>query len=143
MQKKIKVCFLCFVTFLVVVQACKHKDVAPRPAVNANDYIFNTSDSNWVYDNADSSYNLDHNITQITQDIVDNGSVEVFLKDSTGNWQALPFNIKNLQYMGDYQLGNVSVTAKNSKGTIPSNPSVQQFKVVVIPPPLTYTEDTP
>lgn len=126
-----------------LVQGCKSDDNAPLPNSKEKTYTFTTIDSNWVYDNTDSSYNLNYGINEITEDVISNSIVEVYLSDSLGNWMILPNSLGDFDYSADYQLGEVSIQTKFSNGTnIFNHPSVENFKVVTIPDLHISQEDT-
>jgi len=141
MYKLSYVLAIAFAAFLV--HGCKTKENAPIPT-NSNEltHAFTVIDSNWVYDNTDSSYNLNYGIAEITQDVINSSIVQVYLSDSVGNWMAFPYTLGDFEYSADYQLGEVFIQTKFSNGiNIANHPPVKQFKVVIIPDLVISEED--
>jgi hypothetical protein len=136
--KSITLNLVVLVSICVTIISCKKGDVGPAGAngvANIQAGTITTNNSAWSFDNTDNSYNAILNYSAITQSVVENGTVQVFIGDGLGTeWAALPFSYSDLQYNYSYKLGQVLVSLTLSTGSVPSNPGGQQFKVVVIPP---------
>lgn len=71
--------------------------------------------------------------SNINQDILDHGTVEVFVSTNGTEWIALPFSINNVEFSYAYSIGTVSLDYSLGSGATPSSlPNNDQFKVVVI-----------
>lgn len=101
------------------------KDGPPGPAgatgnanVKSQTFVVNTWD--W---SSNSVLLYDPNITQA---IVDNGAVQVYLQGDPGVWIALPLSFSGLEIVYDYQVNFIRITASSQP------PTQQTFKVVAI-----------
>lgn len=85
--------------------------------------------------NSDPAWIATLNVPAITQSVLTNGAVLVYIKDGTDYFQ-LPLTIPEDTYFTTYQfahdLGVVSVFVLDSDGLLPINPGTTTFKVVVI-----------
>jgi hypothetical protein len=86
--------------------------------------------SSWTQNSISWTANL--TMGAITQDVVNTGTVKVFIKYGS-EWWALPdISGKNSTQYG-FGVGSVTLYNSNSDGTLPSNPSSKTFRIVVIP----------
>ncbi len=124
-----KTFFYTVICLAMLIMACSKGEQGP--AGNANVYGSGYYNVNWLFDNNQNIYHTKIDVPQITQDIVDNGLVQVFVL--YGNeWWALPdLNGVNSTIYG-IGLGYVSLINSNSDLTVPSYPSNSTFRVVVI-----------
>ncbi|MEN9962941.1 MAG: hypothetical protein RL582_36, partial [Bacteroidota bacterium] len=94
---------------------------------------FTITTSSWV--NSDPAWIATLNVSAITQNVLSNGAVLVYIKDGTDYFQ-LPLTIPEDTYFTTYQfrhdLGVVDVFVLDSDGLLPINPGTTTFKVVVI-----------
>jgi hypothetical protein len=94
--------------------------------------ITSTTVSTWTYDSTNKSYIGIIKAPAITQAIVDKGSVQVF-ENHGSIWVSLPdaagSNTNNMTFA--FLLGNVAIVNVNTNGTVPPNPGVHTFRVVV------------
>jgi len=102
---------------------------AAGAAGNANVIATNTFTASWVL--SGTAYGAELSVPAITQDIVDRGSVQVFVQYADEWWGLPDLNGVNSTQFG-FGLGNVSLLNTNSDGTTPSLPFVSIFRVVVI-----------
>ena len=101
---------------------------------NIASYTGSTQNSSWVVN--PNNYELDATfpVSAITQDVVTNGTIQVFLGDGTGNqWSAMPFSLTDIEFNYTYSVGQVVIQETQGNLTLPANPGVRQFKFVVIP----------
>ena len=102
---------------------------------NVSSFTANTTTSSWGV-NASHSYELDasFSVPAITADVVNNGTIQVFIGDGTGNqWSAMPFSLTGVEFNYTYSLQTIIFQVTQSNMNPPNNPGTQQFKIVVIP----------
>jgi hypothetical protein len=118
------------------------KDPIPGPAGpagspgkngNANVVAINsTTISTWNYDSTSKAYIADIKVPEITQAIIDKGSVQVF-QGAGSVWISLPdptgSNTNTLTFA--FLLGNVLIASVNSNGTVPVYPGSKTIRIVV------------
>ncbi len=101
---------------------------------NANVVSSSITSSNWVY-NAP-SWEINFTYGAVTQDIIDNGAVLVYMKVGTAYNQIpitfYPANNYSRTYDISTYVGGVAIYCTDSDLTQPTNPGTQTFKVVVI-----------
>lgn len=100
---------------------------------NANVIATNTSttnNGNWIL--SGNFYYADFTIYEISQNIVDYGTVIVYIQNG-GGWEALPYTWGNLSISYGFSLESVRVYFANTDGSQTTNPSVQTFRTVIIP----------
>lgn len=73
----------------------------------------------------------------ITQDIIDNGAVLVYISNTAGTYQQLPFTYYpassySRTYTFAYAVGTVTIYVSDSDLVIPDNPGAVTFKIVVM-----------
>ncbi|MEQ8580634.1 MAG: hypothetical protein RIC30_13750 [Marinoscillum sp.] len=68
----------------------------------------------------------------IMLDILENGTVQVFLSNDKKNWLQIPFTFDSYQYLFWYNKGKVTLRAKNGGKIMPSNRLYKHGKIVVI-----------
>ncbi len=94
-----------------------------------------STNGSWSYDATEDSYNATISYPAITQAVVDRGTVQVQIGNSSGtSWVALPFAYFDLQYSYEYRVGQVVISVVLNNSTPLANPGGQVFKIVVIPP---------
>lgn len=104
---------------------------------NANVYgtnSFPVTSGNWTASSANTQWITVLNVPQITQAIVDKGTVSVFwyISNTSGSgWYALPISFGNVSVSYAMTLGQVGIIYASSGGAI-TNPSGQTYRVVVI-----------
>jgi hypothetical protein len=104
---------------------------------NANviTYTVNTTSANWT---CSSICYVDVTCPGITQDIVNTGSVHVFMESPTqaGAWLNMPWTEMFSGYISNYNfvfvLGTLRISKSDSDLTTPANPGTRKFKIVVI-----------
>lgn len=75
------------------------------------------------------------NLTEITSDVVDNGTVQIFRKEtSASSWTAMPYYRGGISYNYSYDVGNVYIEVSYNNPN-PINIGDSDFKIVVIPTP--------
>jgi hypothetical protein len=112
--------------------ACTKEGKQGVPGTNGNANVLATNEfttNSWVQNGA--TWGLALSAPDITQDIVNKGIVQAFIK--YGNeWWALPDqNGKNQTSFG-FSVGVVSFMNQNVDGTTPANPGSMTFRVVII-----------
>ena len=96
------------------------------------------SQSDWSYDATNWDYYADLTYPKITQDVVDNGTVEVFLGDGAGtSWQSVPtttYYSSTASYSFDYKyyLGGLTLFINLSSNVTFTTIANYQFKIVAI-----------
>jgi hypothetical protein len=103
-------------------------------STNVASYMGSTQNSSWVVNT--NNYELDATfpVSAITQDVVTNGTIQVFLGNSAGSqWSAMPFSLTGVEFNYTYSVGQVVIQETQGNSTLPTNPGVQYFKFVVIP----------
>ncbi|HBS89127.1 MAG TPA: hypothetical protein DEA97_21450 [Bacteroidales bacterium] len=108
------------------------------PAGNANvhSYTFTVTTANWGIIDASHYVTLDSPF--ITDDIINNGAVLVYMKHSTGSWwYALPYTewtseTYHTTTFQEIQTGSVWIWVYDSDLTLGANPGDKLFKVVTI-----------
>jgi hypothetical protein len=93
-----------------------------------------TYTTTWTYQ--DPSYYCDLNVPEITQEIVDNGAVFVYMSNGNGGWAALPCAIPidgnySSTYTPYHAIGWVRVW-KTDTDLVTLDPGSTTFKVVVV-----------
>ena len=120
-------------------QSCK-KEGPQGPAgadgnANVKTYNISVSSANWT---CSSICYTDITVAGITQDIVNSGSVHVFMESTsqTGAWLNMPWTEMNSGYISNYNfvyaLGVMRISKSDSDLTTPINPGARNFKIVVI-----------
>ena len=138
-SQQISIGFL--LVLMLLIYSCEKGETGPAGANGANgssniqSFTFISIDSNWVLNVAQRSFTYTYSNSSITSDVVDNGTIQLFISDTSSNqWGALPYSISTLQFNYSYKLGEVVITHTLSNGSIPNNPNSLKFKLVVIPP---------
>lgn len=85
---------------------------------------------NWTSIN--SSYYSILNVAEVTQDVVDNGVVMVYINRANG-WSPMPLTAGVESYTFEFRLNEVIVWVSNTDGSQTANPGNENFRVVVIP----------
>jgi hypothetical protein len=71
-------------------------------------------------------------LAAVTQDIVDRGAVQVYIKDAAGLWWQLPYSYQDEYMLCGMEPGKVNLMASNSHGTYPPRPETATYRVVVL-----------
>ncbi len=142
MRKKITIVglFILMGISYTLLNSCKGKDGAPGaqgPQGNANVVSGLTTVTNWTYDGTNKLYTatiIDNNITQA---IVDNGAVLVYLVGVSGGNLLLPATIYPAASYSEtltswYNLQQVIIQVQDSDLTQPNNPGSLKFRIVKI-----------
>jgi hypothetical protein len=137
----------CIVT-LVLFSGCKKAEAGPKGdkgdtgaagmAGNANVKSSTFTNVTWNYNSASSAFETIISYTAITQEIVNNGAVFVYLGNSTGGYGQLPFSQmidETVILFFDYEFftGGVKIIMQNSdldNSYVPL--STAKFKIVAI-----------
>lgn len=104
---------------------------------NVKSVTINVASGNWIL--SGNTYYFDSYISEITTDIINSGSVQIFMEStsSTGVWLTMPW-IEYINssifstYNFNHSWGKVRIFKVDSDITPPSNPGVRKFKVIVI-----------
>jgi hypothetical protein len=101
---------------------------------NVNSYTYNVYLNDWTLDAADYGINL--LVPEITQSILDNGAVLVYMGVGSGSWVSLPYIVWNVGYASQYlpiiSVGKVTIWKTDSDFFQTDNPGDKTFKVIVI-----------
>lgn len=102
---------------------------------NANviTHIITTTNTDWIFNSTYNSWSCPLAFSEITQDVLDNGTVNVFYSAGSNVWMGMPSQIQITQHNYDYGLGSLALFVTNSDLTAPANPSGGQYKIVIIP----------
>lgn len=102
---------------------------------NVKCYTVNLFSNNWA---CSSICYADVTCSGITQDIINTGSVHVFMQSTTntGVWLNMPWTEFNSTYSSNYNfnysLNSLRIFKQDSDLTTPANPGSRFFKIVVI-----------
>jgi hypothetical protein len=128
--------------FTIVLNGCVGKDGAPGATgpqgvagvSNISSGTVTTSIGDWIFNSTYNEWDVTIPVSDVTSDVVANGTVQAYIGDGTGNvWTALPFNYGIKQTNFEYSYGQIVIFVTNSDGSTPINPGTEQFKYVVIP----------
>lgn len=101
---------------------------------NVHSYTYDVLLSDWVLNAPDYAVNLD--VPEITQSILDDGAVLVYLSNGSGGWMPLPYTSWYSGYARLYKAnilyGDVTIWVLDSDLTQTPNPGDRTFKIVVI-----------
>ena|SRR3990167_1251740 len=132
MKKKIMLCLLAVA--VITAPSCKKPEKGETgpagPAGNANVKSQTFSTSAWTL-NSSNEYETIISVPAITQEILDKGTVQVFLKEST-TYVQLPVSYADEEWTAWFYLGNVHIIVGDASGATISNPGACTFKVVTI-----------
>jgi hypothetical protein len=150
MKNTIRITAACFMLFASLGSCVKGDKGDPGPAgsngtngtngapgnANVGHGTVTLNSSNWTYNSANWEYYAIITDNGITQSVVDNGTVEVFIQ-SNGTWQVLPFTYYSTAtfsytYTYQYYLGNVKILIDLSTNTTFSSIPNYTFKVIDI-----------
>jgi hypothetical protein len=98
------------------------------------DIISDTYTVSWTFD--DPSYKTQISESLITQDIIDNGAVMVYMSNGNGGWIALPYTLpQDATYSSTYSFvlydGGLTVW-KTDTDMLTLDPGTTTFKVVIL-----------
>lgn len=88
--------------------------------------------SSWSFSSGDNAYYAQFNLSDITADIYNYGSVQVFIKYDDGSWRPLPDVLNGTMFNYAIFTGGFDILYTNVNGTTPSFPGTQTFRSVVI-----------
>ena len=89
------------------------------------------STNSWALNGTE--YKTTISVSAITQDIINKGTVSMFVSPDGTNWVALPYSFQGAEFNYMVTEGSVSITYTKYNGVAPSSaPNNDQFKVVVI-----------
>ena len=91
----------------------------------------NVTTTNWTQESSN-IYSKTLLVPAITQDIVDNGSVLVFYKDTDNMWNLLPLTIGKNITLYSFYLGKVDLLNYNTDFSANTNPGAKTYRIVVI-----------
>ena len=128
---------LMFSVFLgLILISCKKETIRETTTIQSQSNIstFTVYNTNWITSNQFQIATIMN--SAITQDIVDNGAVLVYLKENS-NWVSLPLTYYgNAAYSTtirvDHNVGFFKVYRSNSDLSTPGNPGNQTYKCVLI-----------
>ncbi len=114
--------------FGILLGSCRKYD-AGNTDISSDTYTVS-----WNY--LDPSYYCEMSVPEITQDVVDNGAVFVYIQNTSGDWVALPFTLPidgnySSTYTPVHGLGLVRVY-KTDTDLLTLDPGTSTFKVVVV-----------
>jgi len=124
---------LIIIACLTTITSCKKDDDSNYGNANVHSKIFKNVE--WKYSSG--LYSCIISDADITQDIVDNGSVIVYVLTLSDIWLELPY-VWPVSYtyfettIIEHSLGQVKIVVSNSNGSQPDNPNQWIFKVVCI-----------
>jgi hypothetical protein len=118
-----------FFAAIVLVGSSCSKDKYGNTDISSDTYT-----TTWTYQ--DPSYYCDLNVPEITQDIVDNGAVFVYMSNGNSAWTALPCTIPidgsySSTYTPVHFVGGVRIW-KTDTDLLTLDPGSSTFKVVVV-----------
>jgi hypothetical protein len=117
---------------LMTLTACFKEGPKGADGADGNANVIGTNEvviSNWTQ--TGSVWSAGISVPSITQDIVNTGVVQVFVKYGS-QWWALPdINGNNMTYFG-YEVGHISLLNSNTDNSTPSHPGSPTFRVVAI-----------
>jgi len=124
---------------ILIIGCAKDGETGPQgPQGNANvvSVTKNVASNDWIM--SDPIYYVDLTASNISQDILNGGTIQVFMESTTeiGVWLNLPWVQTYSSYFStfnfNYSLGSVRVSKYDSDNTQTSNPGVRSFKIVAI-----------
>lgn len=141
---KTKMIFGMVMLMALAFNACKKpkdgKDGAQGPQgpagnANVNVQITTVTTSDWIV--SAPSYYVSIYVATITQAIVDNGAVLVYISNGAGGWEALPVTIPvSSSYSSTYNpvhyLYGVTIWKTDTDYTQATNPGTRTFKILAI-----------
>ena len=142
-QAILRYCFviLCvFILFTGCVKGPKGDQGDPglngQAVQNVHSFSFTVSPTQWYYYGS-GFYYYDASISQITQNVVDSGSLSMFVEGNSGVWLALPYTISNsstnfINYGFNYSLGHSRVWMDNSTQSTLSITSSYTYRAVIV-----------
>jgi hypothetical protein len=127
----------------IVFTACKKQEIqGPKgdpgtPGISGNANITFTSNFfvnqvQWVGDTATGSQKVTINFSQLTQNVVDHGSVKVYKLSGTV-WSEVPFDTGDLLTQFGFDVGHLYLSYINIEGSpVPPAPATAQYRLVII-----------
>lgn len=118
-----------FIALLALVTISCKKDKYGNTDVYSNTYTVS-----WTFE--DPSYTASMSVSEITQDVLDNGAVMVYMSNNNGGWIALPYTLPmSSTYSSTFTPviynGGVKVW-KTDTDLLTLDPGTSTFKVVVL-----------
>jgi hypothetical protein len=119
---------------VLLLSACKKDTVAPTIESST------TTVSNWIWDNNDKLLYADMTWSAITSDVVDNGTIHIYLKTSGGDWAPLPRTVMLSGTFYDYaqsqrftfNVGRFQLIVQDDDLLQPANPGTWTIRVVAV-----------
>lgn len=132
---------LMLIVAVTIFSSCTKKgDIGPAGAAgtpgnaNVTNIFLTTTSSNWTVGGTGVSYFVDFTVLGITKQILDKGTVQVFLAGSSNSdpMLSLPTSFKNDELNFLISENKLTILSTSGNGTLPSNPGDCKFKVVII-----------
>jgi hypothetical protein len=124
---------------LLLLGACTKEGArGPQGATGAtgadgNANVIGSNPVTITWETADSTLSATLTDADITQDVVDNGLVEVYKEYNDGSWTNLPDVNGINSTVFNFYAGGLTLYDQNADGTLPANPGNQTFRIVIIP----------
>ncbi len=129
-------------SLVIVFTSCKKKEIQgpkgePGDAGvggNANITTTNTfiiNSASWTADTATASQTISLNFPELTQTVVDKGSVKVYKQTGTV-WNELPFDTGDLLTQFGFEVGKLYLNYINIEGSPPPPPATARYRMVII-----------
>lgn len=130
-------------TLGMMFSACKKKEIqGPKgepgdPGVGGNANITTTNtfiinSASWTADTVTASQNITLNFSELTQTVVDKGSVKVYKQTGTV-WNELPFDTGDLLTQFGFDVGHLYLSYINIEGSpAPPPPATARYRMVII-----------
>ncbi len=141
-SRVIKLAVALVVILGIAFTACKKKEIqGPKgdpgdPGIGGNANIVSTStfvvnSAAWEADSVNESLKVTLNFTELTQNVVDNGSVKVYRQEGTV-WSELPITTSDLFTQFGFDVGKLYLNYINIEGGIPgAAPATAKYRMVI------------
>lgn len=139
----IKLLATLFICLGISFTGCKKKEIqGPKgepgdPGIGGNANITSTNtfvvnSSQWVADTVNATQNVTLNFSELTQSVVDKGSVKVYKLEGTV-WYELPFDTGDLITQFGFDVGHLYLSYINIEGSpAPPAPATARYRMVII-----------
>ena len=97
----------------------------------SNSNVFTIASSEWVKNSDGSAWEFTLNSALLTQEVVDNGAVKIFVKRGT-SWTELPNTQGDLFTQFSFVVGSVNLTFEDIHGTLPAKPATADYRMLTI-----------
>ncbi|MBL7930295.1 MAG: hypothetical protein JNL60_00250 [Bacteroidia bacterium] len=89
----------------------------------------------WKVDSTSNAYIYRFHIEDLDMSVLQQGMAMLYFGNECGcEWKAMPFTQKKLQYSFSVELSTVEISITSTDGSMPENPGIQKYKLVLIPP---------